>query len=1424
MKPFLIPSLLSLAVSSVHALSPGDIAFTGFNADRDAVAFVVLSPLPAGQVIYFTDSAWNGSSIGSGGAFVSGEGNVTWTAPGSGVAAGTVVVIDFFDSSATISANVGTATGGTGLSATSEAIYAYEGSAVRTPTAFLAYVTNYSGDNIDNTGLTAGATAVYLPNGTDFAQYSGARSGPATFAGYLLLIGDVATNWTSLGEGDFAANTFNANSFITGTPANNLALSVSPTSFSESATNPAAVGTVTRSNVTTSSLVVSLSSADTGEVTVPASVTIPANQPSVTFDVTAQDDSDPDGNQIVTLTATAPASVLGTFDVTVQDDGDTLPPTALQTGDIAFTYFNGDRDGIAFVALDFIPAGEVIRFCDSEWNGGTIGGSGSFGADEGDVAWTAPAGGVAAGTVIVIDSYDTTPVPSIGTVSGSSGLSADVESIYAYQGPASRQPTTFLAFIANHNADSIANTGLTAGTTALFLTNSADYAEYTGARTGEAAIVDYAALIQDITNNWLVDVGGVGTSYTINTTAFTTGTTVTSVDLSTYVRVGRHDLPEPTRTSLPPGTASHNLLCQEASAVTYNWDTDTLFITGDGGRSITQVSKTGQLIDTMSLDLKAGAPQGTEFYDPEGLTYIGGGQFVMSEERDRQIVRFTYAAGTTLTRANSKTVDLGTFDDNTGTEGLSWDPLTSGFICLKEKSPIGVFQTGVDFDLGTATNGSPATVNSVNLFDTSLLGMSDVADVFALSNLPSMSGQAQEGNLIILGQENARIVNISRTGVIHSTLNISAAPGDTINVADMQHEGVTMDRDGIIYVVNENGGGNINYPQLWVYAPSSTPNAAPTAVALNNAVTSIQENASTATPVKMGDIVVTDDGLGTNVLSLSGTDAAFFEITGSALYLKAGVTLDYETKNSYSVTINVDDTSLGGTPDATVNFTLTVTDQEIETPPAAVLAITEVAPWASGNSPVAADWFEVTNISDNPVNITGWKVDDSSASFASALVLNGITTIAPGESVIFIETSNLAATSAAFLTNWFGASPPAGLQIGSYSGSSIGLSTGGDAVNLYNAAGVLQAGVTFGAADGISPYQTFDNTLAKDNTAISLLSQTGVNGAFVAANSAAEIGSPGYSAPGVLRITETAPWSSGNSAVAADWFEVTNTGARAVNITGWKVDDSSESPAAALNLNGVTSIAPGESVIFIETSDLPGKSALFKSTWFGANPPAGLQIGSYSGSGIGLSTGGDAVNLYDTASPTPVRRANVSFGIAPSTAPFTTFDNAAGINVGAIMLMSAPGVNGAFVAKNSPSEIGSPGAIANSGPLNFALWLDVNGYAPAAFNADGNGNGISDGVEFFFGGKLGQPGNLPAITQSGADKLLTFTTLDAAAGVTGTLECSDDLGSSDPWAAAVLNVDYETVSSTSTGGQTTTTLRLLGPASRKFWRHRVTTN
>src|SRR5439155_12755072 len=212
-------------------------------------------------------------------------------------------------------------------------------------------------------------------------------------------------------------------------------------------------------------------------------------------------------------------------------------------------------------------------------------------------------------------------------------------------------------------------------------------------------------------------------------------------------------------------------------------------------------------------------------------------------------------------------------------------------------------QTDIDFNAGTATNGAGTVTSSQDLFPPALASLADFSDVFALSNLPSLGGQSNYSHLLVISQESGQIINIDRSGVVHSRLTIVPDPGSVLSVPDMTMEGVTMDRDGNLYVVNENGGGDANHPELWVYAPSTATNLAPTAVVLNNAVTSIPENTSTAARLKVAAIAVVDDGLGMNNLSVSGADAASFEIIGTALFLKAGMPLSAAAKPSYAVDV-----------------------------------------------------------------------------------------------------------------------------------------------------------------------------------------------------------------------------------------------------------------------------------------------------------------------------------------------------------------------------------------------------------------------------------------------------------------------------------------------------------------------------------------
>ena len=214
------------------ALVPGSIAFIGFNADgNDSLAFVALAAIPAGTTIFFSDREWTGS------AFNSGEGGWSWTAPATDVAAGTVITIsDISDQDGVpISANIGTAAGGSGLGADNEIVYAYVGPDANTPTAFLTAVANdtftVDGGTLAGTGLTVGVDALQF-NGidpdTDVAAFNGSRGDQADFAAYAAIINNPA-NWiTQDGTGDQSADgtapdaPFSTESFTVGGAGNDI--------------------------------------------------------------------------------------------------------------------------------------------------------------------------------------------------------------------------------------------------------------------------------------------------------------------------------------------------------------------------------------------------------------------------------------------------------------------------------------------------------------------------------------------------------------------------------------------------------------------------------------------------------------------------------------------------------------------------------------------------------------------------------------------------------------------------------------------------------------------------------------------------------------------------------------------------------------------------------------------------------------------------------------------------------------------------------------------------------------------------------------------------------------------------------------------------------------------------------------------------
>lgn len=119
----------------------------------------------------------------------------------------------------------------------------------------------------------------------------------------------------------FASGVGFSEDFVTVSDQEALAVTIAAATIPE--VGGTTTGTVTRTNTDTASpLVVALASSDTSEATVPATVTIPANQQSVTFTITAVDDAIFDGTRSVVISAASPGYVSMNASVGVVSDLD----------------------------------------------------------------------------------------------------------------------------------------------------------------------------------------------------------------------------------------------------------------------------------------------------------------------------------------------------------------------------------------------------------------------------------------------------------------------------------------------------------------------------------------------------------------------------------------------------------------------------------------------------------------------------------------------------------------------------------------------------------------------------------------------------------------------------------------------------------------------------------------------------------------------------------------------------------------------------------------------------------------------------------------------------------------------------------------------------------------------------------------------
>jgi hypothetical protein len=204
------------------ALSPGDIAFVGFDADiDDGFAFVALADIAPGQVIHFRDDEWNGVNDW----VDSNEGDLTWTVVNP-LPKGGVICVSNVNSGVCVSE--GEISGFMNLSSSAEGLFAYEGSHPDNPSTFLAAIANDGSvpdtfGNLNGTGLVLGDTAIQLSGGQDVSEYVGLRTA-LNAAAYRKQIADTGANWISENAvGDQSTNgippdvPFNKSSFFVST-------------------------------------------------------------------------------------------------------------------------------------------------------------------------------------------------------------------------------------------------------------------------------------------------------------------------------------------------------------------------------------------------------------------------------------------------------------------------------------------------------------------------------------------------------------------------------------------------------------------------------------------------------------------------------------------------------------------------------------------------------------------------------------------------------------------------------------------------------------------------------------------------------------------------------------------------------------------------------------------------------------------------------------------------------------------------------------------------------------------------------------------------------------------------------------------------------------------------------------------------------
>ena len=223
------------------------------------------------------------------------------------------------------------------------------------------------------------------------------------------------------------------------------------------------------------------------------------------------------------------------------------------------------------------------------------------------------------------------------------------------------------------------------------------------------------------------------------------------------------------------------------SGLTYSRHTGTLFATTNSPAQVAELTTDGEVLRTMPIH---GAR------DTEDITHIDGEQFVLSDERSNTVYTVDIGPDTREIHVRAPlAVPLESLHENLGIEALYWDAGRQRLLVGQEKWPLRL--VGIDGTEGTAPSGlTPPSRMVVQDWNSQGLG------ALFINDLAAVSAHAASGNLLLLSEESAMVVEYTPQGHPVSLLPLwGGLHGLERKIP--QPEGMALAPDGRLFIVSE---------------------------------------------------------------------------------------------------------------------------------------------------------------------------------------------------------------------------------------------------------------------------------------------------------------------------------------------------------------------------------------------------------------------------------------------------------------------------------------------------------------------------------------------------------------------------------------------------------------------------------------------